>query len=65
MATEPDSAETIRLLEQVQAGDAQARDQLPGRPSAFVKWPEPGSLMKAWLTAWPSQAMGGSRHGRQ
>jgi RNA polymerase sigma-70 factor, ECF subfamily len=36
MATEPDSAETQRLLEQVQAGDAQARDQLLARHRTFL-----------------------------
>lgn len=36
MATEPDSAETQRLLEQLQAGDAQARDQLLARHRMFL-----------------------------
>ena len=36
MATEPDSVETQRLLEQVQAGDAQARDQLLARHRTFL-----------------------------
>jgi RNA polymerase sigma-70 factor (ECF subfamily) len=36
MAAAPDSAETQRLLEQVQAGDAEARDQLLARHRPFL-----------------------------
>ena len=36
MAVQPDSGETQRLLEQVQAGDAQARDQLLAHHRTFL-----------------------------
>src|SRR5262245_15314 len=36
MAVEPDSAETQRMLEQAQAGDVEARDQLLARHRPFL-----------------------------